>query len=109
MFCPETRTFNIDESRPLIVPHEYIQPVEVPILEYFHNTNYNNKLYYLIINTPHEFSPSSKEQKIIKAIGLLWPLLQKKYVTRLLAKLLTSSDTIHYSQYFPSWVFANDE
>ena len=33
IFCPLIRTFNVDESRPLIVPYEYIQPVEVPILE----------------------------------------------------------------------------
>ena len=37
IFCPLTRTFNFEESRPLIVPHEYIQPVEKPILEYILN------------------------------------------------------------------------
>ena len=35
--CPLTRTFNVDESRPLIFPHEYIRPVEMLILEYVHN------------------------------------------------------------------------
>ena len=95
IFCPLTRTFNVDESRPLIVPHEYIQTVEVLILEYIYNTNYNHKLYNLIQKTPHEFLPSSEEQKIIKTLELQWPLLQTKYVARLLSKLLITSDTIH--------------
>ena len=42
--CPVTKTFDIGESHPLIVPLEYIQPVEVPILDYIHNTNHNHKL-----------------------------------------------------------------
>ena len=88
IFWPLTRTFSVDESRPLIVPHEYIQPVEIPIIEYIHNTKYNHKRYNLIQITPHEFSPSSEEHKTIKALELLWPLLQTKYITRLLAKLL---------------------
>ena len=95
IFFPLTRTFNVDEPRQQIVSHEYKQPVEVPILEYVHKNNYNHKLCNLIQNTPHDFSPSSEEQKIIKALELLWPLLQTKYITRLLAKLLTSSDAIH--------------
>ena len=103
IFCPLTRTFNVDESRPLIVPYEYIQPVEISLLEYFHNTKYNHKLYNLNQNTPHKFSLSSEEHKIIRALELLWPLLQTKYVIRLLAKLLTSSDTIHIV--FPNGFF----
>ena len=71
IFCQLSKTFSLDESRPLIVPHEYIQPVEVPILEYMHNTKYNHKLYNLIQNTPHELSPRSEEEKIIKALELL--------------------------------------
>ena len=71
IFCPITRTFVFDESRPLIVPHEYIQPVEIPILEYIHNIKQNHKLYNLIRNTPHEFSPSTEEHKIIKTLELL--------------------------------------
>ena len=67
----------------------------MPILNYIHNTNYNHTLYNLIQNTPHELSPSSEEQKIIKAHEILWPLLQTKYMNRLLAKLLTSAETIH--------------
>ena len=42
IFCPLTRTFNVDESRPLTVPHEYIQPVEIPIIEYTHNIKHNH-------------------------------------------------------------------
>ena len=35
IFCPMTRIFNVDETRPLIVPHEYIQPVEIKYLLIF--------------------------------------------------------------------------
>ena len=78
IFCPLTQTFNVHESRPLIVPHEFLQPVEIPILEFIHNTRYNHKLYNLIQNTPYEFSPSTEEHKIIQALKLLWPLHQTK-------------------------------
>ena len=30
---------NVDKSRPQIVPQDYIQPIEITILEYIHNTN----------------------------------------------------------------------
>ena len=42
---------------------------EIPILEYIRYNNYNHKLFNLIQNTPHEFLPSSEEQKIIKALN----------------------------------------
>ena len=102
LFCPLTRTFNVDESRPLIVPHEYIQPVEVSIPEYIHNIKNNHTLFNLNQNTPHQFSPSNEEHKIIKALELLWPLLQTNYITRLLAKLLTTSNLIQdiFQMYF---------
>ena len=89
IFCPLTSTLNVDEPRPLIVPHDYVQPVEVAILEFIHNSNYNYKLYNFIQNTPHKISLSSEEQKIIKALELLRSRHQTKYITRLLAKLLT--------------------
>ena len=76
IFCPLTKLFNIDESRPLIVPHEFLQPVEVPILEYIYITRYNHILYDLIQNTRYELSPSTEEHNIIKTVELLWPLLQ---------------------------------
>ena len=103
MFCPLTKTFNDEESRPLIIPHEYIQPIEVPILEFIHNTKYNHKNYNLIQNTPQEFAVGTEELKTIKALQLLWPLLQTKNITRLLAKLLTTSDAIHdvFPRLFP--------
>ena len=56
IFCPLTKTFNVDESHPLIVPHEFLQPVEIPLLEFIHNTIYNHKLFNLIQNTPYELS-----------------------------------------------------
>ena len=34
IFCPLTKTFKVEESRPLIVPHEYIQSIEIPIRIY---------------------------------------------------------------------------
>ena len=76
------------------------------MLEYIQNTNQNHKLYNLMQNTPLGFSASSEEQKIIKALDFLWPLLQTKYITRLLAKLLTLSETIH--KIFPNIFFADD-
>ena len=95
IFCPLTKTFNDEESRPLIIPHEYIQPIEVPILEFIHNTKYNHKSYNLIQNTPHEFAVGTEELKTIKELQLLWPLLQTKNIIRILAKLLITSDAIH--------------
>ena len=106
IFCPLTKTFNVDESRPLIFPHEFLQTVEIPILEFIHNTRYNQKLYNLIQNTPYELSPSTEEHKIIKALQLVWPLLQTKNIIRLIAKLLTSSDIIH--DVFPHGFFTDE-
>ena len=81
--------------------------VEIPILEYIHNIKLNHKLYNLIQNTPLDFSPSSEEHKIIQALEQLWLLLQTKYITRLLAKLLRTSDVIH--DFFPNGFFADDQ
>ena len=94
ILCPLTKTFNDEESRPLIIPHEYIQPIEVPILEFIHNTKYNHKIYNLIQNPP-KFAVGTEELKTIKALQFLWPLLQTKNIIRILAKLLTTSDAIH--------------
>ena len=99
IFCPLTKTFNDENSRPLIIPHEYIQPIEVPILEFIHNTKHNHKIYNLIQNTPHEL-------KTIKALQLLWPMLQTENIIRILAKLLTTSDAIH--DIFPHGFFPDD-
>ena len=37
IFCPITKTINAEETRPLLIPHEFIQPIEIPILEFIHN------------------------------------------------------------------------
>ena len=95
IFCPITKTFNAEESRRFLIPHEFIQPIEIPILEFFHNTKYNHKIYNLIQNTPYEFAVGTEELKTIKALQLLWPLLQTKNIIGRLAKLLTTSDMIH--------------
>ena len=95
IFCPITKTFNAEESRPFLIPHEFIQPIEIPILEFIHNTKYNHKIYNLIQNTPYEFAVGTEELKTINALQLLWPLLQTKNIIRILAKLLTNSDMIH--------------
>ena len=94
IFCPLTKTLNDEESRPFIIPHEFIQPIEIPILEFIHNTKYNHKINNLIQNTPHELAVGTEELNTIKALQLLWPLLQTKNVIRILAKLLTTSDLI---------------
>ena len=95
IFCPITKTFNAEESRPFLIPHEFVQPIEIPILEFIHNTKFNHKLYNLIQNTPYEFAVGTEELTTIKALQLLWPLLQTKNIIRILAKLLTTSDLIH--------------
>ena len=92
IFCPITKTFNAEESRPFLIPHEIIQPIEIPILEFIHNTKCNHKTYILIQNTPCEFAVSTEELNTIKGLQLLWPLLQTKNIIRILAKLLTTSD-----------------
>ena len=106
IFCPITKTFNAEESRPFLIPHEFIQPIEIPILGFIHNTKYNHKLYNLIQNTPYEFAVGTEELKTIKALQLLWPLLQTKNIIRILAKLLTNSDIIH--DIFPHDFFPDD-
>ena len=106
IFCPITKTFNAEESRPFLIPHECIQPIEIPILEFIHNTKYNHKIYNLIQNTPYEFAVGTEKLKTIKALQLLWPLLQIKNIIRILAKLLTTSDMIH--DIFPHGFFPDD-
>ena len=97
IFCPITKTFNAEETRPFPIPHEFIQPIEIPILELIQNTKYN---------TPYEFAVGTEELKTIKALQLLWPLLQTKNIIRILAKLLTTSDMIH--DIFPHGFFPDD-
>ena len=106
IFCPITKTFNAEESRPLLIPHEFVQPIEIPILEFIHNTKFNHKLYNLIQNTPYEFAVGTEELTTIKALQLLWPLLQTKNIIRILAKLLTTSELIH--DIFPHGFFPDD-
>ena len=106
IFCPITKTFNAEESRPFLLPHEFVQPIEIPILEFIHNTKFNHKLYNLIQNTPYEFAVGTEELTTIKALQLLWPLLQNKNIIRILAKLLTTSDLIH--DIFPHGFFPDD-
>ena len=74
--------------------HDYIQPIEIHKLEYFHKLKNNYKLYNLIQNTLRKFSLNNEEHNIIRALELLGPLLQTKNVIRMLAKPLTTSDTI---------------
>ena len=106
IFCPITKTFNAEESRPLLIPHEFVQPIEIPILEFIHNTKFNHNLYNLIQNTPYEFAVGTEELNTIKALQLLWPLLQTKNIIRILAKLLTTSELIH--DIFPHGFFPDD-
>ena len=39
IFCPIPKIFNDEESRPFITPHEFIQPIEIPILEFILTLN----------------------------------------------------------------------
>ena len=106
IFCHLTKTFNEEESRPLVAPYEYIQPIEIPVLEFIHNAKYNHKIYNLSQNTTHEFAVGTEELKTIKALQLLWPLLQTKNIVCILAKLLTTSDAIH--DVFPNGFFPDN-
>ena len=106
IFCPIRETFNDEESRPFVIPHEFIQPIEIPILEFIHKTKFNRKIYKLIQNTPYEFAVGTEELNTIKALQLLWPLLQTKNVIRILAKLQTTSDMIR--DIFPHGFFPED-
>ena len=106
IFCPITKTFNAEESRHFLIPHEFLQPIEIPILEFIHNTKFNHELYNLIQNTPYEFAVGTEELTTIKALQLLWPLLQTKNIIRILAKLLTTSELIH--DIFPHGFFPDD-
>ena len=76
-----------------------IQPIystnKIQILEFIHITKYNHKLFNLIQNTNHDFSVGTEELNTIKALKLLWPLLETKNIIRILAKLLTTSDSKH--------------
>ena len=76
------------------------------MLEFIHNTKYNYKTYNLIQNTHYEFAVGTEELNTIKALQLLWPLLQTKNIIRILAKLLTTSDMIH--DIFPHGFFPED-
>ena len=106
IFCPIKKTFNDEKSRPFIIPHEVIQPIETPILELIHNTKYSYKIYNLIQHTPYEFAVGTQKLNTINALQLLWPLLQTKNVIDLLAKLLTTSDLIH--DIFPHGFFPDE-
>ena len=57
-------------------------------------------------NTPYEFAVGTEELSTIKALQLLWPLLQTKNIIRILAKLLSTSDLIH--DIFPHGFFPDD-
>ena len=97
IFCPLSKTFNVEESRPLIVPHELQQPIEVPILEFIHNTKYNHKLYNLIQNTPYEFAPGAEELKVIRA------LLQTKKRHSHASKIINIIQ--NHPRRFSPWIF----
>ena len=106
IFCPITKNFQDEKSRPFLIPHEFLQPIEILILEFIHNTKYNHKLYNLIQNTPHELAVGTEELNIIKALQMIWPLLETKNIIRILAKLLTSSELI--KDLFPHGFFPED-
>ena len=84
IFCPLNKLINLDKSLAMIIPHEFLQPFEVPIEEFTYNTRYNQKIYNLIENTPYEQSPNTEDRNTIEALQLLWPLLQTRNIIRLL-------------------------
>ena len=56
IFCPLTNTFPQEDARPIILPHESIQPIEVALLKNIPKMNLKHKLCSLTQNTNHEFS-----------------------------------------------------
>ena len=102
IFCPLTNNFPLEDARPIIMPHEYIQPIEVALLENIHNIKINHKLFNLIQSSSHEFSAITEEVNISRAFELPWPLLRTKNVKLTRAKLLITSDTIktHFAHGF---------
>ena len=85
MFSTLTNNFPLEDSCPIIIPHEFIQPVDFPFLEKFHITKFNHKLYNLIQIINHEFSATAEEHHP-RTLELLWPLLRTQVVIRMLAK-----------------------
>ena len=66
ILCPLTKLLIVDESRPLIVPHEFLQPAEVPILEFICNTRYNHKLLTLFKTHLLKYHPALKSTTSLK-------------------------------------------
>ena len=79
----------IEESLPIIIPYEYIQPVEIPPLENSHGTYFSHNFHNLIQNTQHKISVTAEHIEIIKALELLWPLLRNLSVAKLITQSLT--------------------
>ena len=68
-FCRLNKLLNVDESRPMIIPQEFLQPVEVSTLELIYNTHFNHKLYKLIQSTPYEQSLTLKNVTSLKHLN----------------------------------------
>ena len=78
-FVPSQTRCLLNNSRLIIISHEYIQPLEMPLLENNHGTNVNNKLYKLIQSThTYEFSVTPKGIKLTRELEFLWPRLKIK-------------------------------
>ena len=67
--CPLTNNFKLEDSRPIIIPHEYIQPFEITLLEKMHNFKFDQKLYNRI-QANYELSPVNKEVNVISGLEL---------------------------------------
>ena len=62
---PVIKSFDNEESRPLIIPQEHIQPIEVHILENNHKAKYNHKLCNLIERTSYDLALTNEKLNII--------------------------------------------
>ena len=69
-------------------------PIRPHFMILFHRTNFNHKRYNLTQNTSLEFSATTGEIDIIRALDVFWPLLRSKNIISMLAKLLVMSDSI---------------
>ena len=59
-FCPLINNFPLDDSRPIILSNEYIQSVEISLLESIHIFKFNHKLCNLIQKPKQENSAVTK-------------------------------------------------
>ena len=78
IFCPLTNNLPHEDSRPIIIPHEYKQPFKIALLENIHNFKINHKLYDLIQISNHQTSAITEEVNITERFNFFGPCFALK-------------------------------